>query len=472
VHRFPEGFIWGSATSAYQIEGAWRAGGKGLSIWDAFAHTPERTQNGETGDVACDHYHRFREDVELMAAMGLPAYRFSVSWSRIQPTGCGRPNRDGLRFYSDLIDALLEHDIAPWVTLYHWDLPLSLQLEEDGWLNPRISERFTEYARICYSAFGDRVKHWITFNEPWVCAVLGHGHGVFAPGRRSRSEPYRVAHEMLRAHARAVELYRREFQPKQNGIIGITNNCDWREPLTDAAEDREAAERALEFFLGWFADPVYRGEYPESMRARLGGRLPVFSAEDRSLLVGSSDFFGLNHYTTMYASHVNGEPAQVNVFGNGGMAEDQCVNLTVDPAWPQTTMEWSVVPWGCRKLLEWIDGRYERPEIIITENGCAAEDRLVEGVVEDVTRIEYLNGYLRACLDAIENGVTLKGYFVWSFLDNFEWALGYSKRFGIHHIDFPTGTRTPKSSAHWFRQVIQQNGLPVPQPAEAAAGRE
>jgi beta-galactosidase len=459
VVGFPTDFIWGSATSAYQIEGGWLAAGKGLSIWDAFSHTPGRTANGDTGDTACDHFHRFREDVALMADMGLPAYRFSISWPRIQPSGSGEPNAEGIRFYSDLIDSLLQHDITPWVTLYHWDLPLALQLEYDGWLNPRMADLFADYARICFGQFGDRVKHWITLNEPWVAAVLGYGQGAFAPGRISTAEPYRAGHELLRAHGRAVDVYRREFQEKQGGVIGITNNCDWREPLSDSAEDGAAAERALEFFLGWFADPIYIGEYPASMRERLGDRLPALTAEDRELIRGSSDFFGLNHYTTMLASHSEGGVVEFDVHGNGGIAEDQDVRLTADPSWRKSQMGWSIVPWGCRKLLEWIDARYARPEIVITENGYASDDQVVDGQVNDDCRIEFLHSYLSACKEAMENGVRLKGYFVWSLLDNFEWSCGYTKRFGLHHVDFATGERTPKASARWYREVIRANGV-------------
>ncbi|HET8656748.1 MAG TPA: GH1 family beta-glucosidase [Longimicrobiaceae bacterium] len=457
--RFPDGFIWGSATSSYQIEGAWREGGRGPSIWDAFSHTPGKTLNGDTGDVACDHYHRFREDVGLMAEVGLPAYRFSIAWPRIQPAGTGEPNPEGIRFYSELIDALLARGLTPWVTLYHWDLPVALQMEHDGWLNPRMADLFADYARICFEHFGDRVKNWITFNEAWVTAVLGYGQGVFAPGRVSNSEPYRAAHEMLRAHGRAVDVYRREFQASQGGVIGITNNCDWREPRGDSPEDREAAERALEFYLGWFADPIYRGDYPASMRERVGERLPAFSDEDRALIRGSSDFFGLNHYTTSYAAHAPGGGAAER-FGNAGLAEDQDVELSSDPAWPKTEMGWSIVPWGLRKLLGWIDARYGHPPIVITENGCAFDDRPVNGVVADEPRIAFLESYLAECHRAIENGVDLRGYFVWSLLDNFEWALGYSRRFGIHYVDFETLERIPKASARWYRRVIEQNGVP------------
>lgn len=457
--RFPDGFTWGAATSSYQIEGAWLEGGKGLSVWDAFVHTPGKTQNGDTGDVACDHYHRSREDVALMAELGLTAYRFSIAWPRIQPTGYGLPNPAGIRFYSELIDALLEHGITPWATLHHWDLPLALHLEHDGWLNPRMAGFFGEYARICFEHFGDRVKHWITLNEPWVTAVLGYGQGLFAPGRVSRVEPYRSAHEMLRAHGRAVEIYRGDFQPRQGGVIGITNNCDWREPLTDSDEDRAAAERAREFFLGWFADPLYRGDYPLSMRERVGERLPAFSSEDVALIRGSNDFFGLNHYTTMYAAHAPGSDVGRDTSANAGLIQDQEVSLSRDPTWPLTDMEWPIVPEGCRKLLEWVDQRYDRPEIVLTENGCAFDEPVVDGAVHDQRRIEFLEAYLAECHRAIQRGVRLQGYFVWSLLDNFEWASGYSKRFGIHHVDFETGHRLPKASARWYAEVIQRGGL-------------
>ena len=458
--QFPEHFVWGSATSSYQIEGAWLEGGKGLSVWDAFAHTPGRIHNGETGDIAADHYHRFREDVELMAEMGLKAYRFSISWPRIQPTGRGEVNPEGIRFYSQLIDALLEKGIAPWATLHHWDFPLALQLECDGWLNPRTAEYFRDYAELCFEHFGDRVKHWITLNEPWVIAVLGYGQGFFAPGRASNTEPYIAAHHLLRAHGLAVDVYRRKYQDQQKGVIGIANNCDWRESLTDSDKDRQAAERAVEFFLGWFADPLYRGDYPESMKARVGNRLPRFRDEDKALVQGSADYFGLNHYTTMYAADAgDGTSLRVDVKNNSGLSEDHGVILSADAAWPKTEMGWSIVPWGCRKLLEWIDARYGRPDILLTENGCAMKEDLVDNTVNDPGRIEFLSQYMTECYHAMQKGVRLKGYFVWSFMDNFEWALGYSQRFGLYYVDCSSGQRIPKASAKWYQRVIRENGF-------------
>ncbi len=458
--HFPADFTWGSATSSYQIEGAWNKDGKGPSIWDAFCQIPGKVANQDNGDRACDHLHKMKEDVQMMKALGLKAYRFSISWPRLLPNGTtSNINEKGIQFYSDLIDELLANDIEPWVTLYHWDLPLALQFEHDGWLGNAISDLFADYADLCFDRFGDRVKHWITINEAWVIAILGYGQGVFAPGRTSNSEPYLAGHHILKAHAKAVDCYRKKYQPTQKGKIGITNNCDWREPLTDSAEDKAAAQRALEFFLAWFADPIYLGQYPQCMIDRLGDRLPTFTEEEQAMLLGSSDFFGLNHYTTMYAADAKGQVEKGEVYGNGGLSEDQDVNLSVDPSWQKTSMQWSIVPWGCRKLLEWIDARYNRPDIVITENGCAFDDQLHQGVVDDQPRLDYVKTYLEECHKAMTNGVQLKGYFLWSLMDNFEWASGYEKRFGIHYVDFETLERTPKASAKWYAQVIAKQGF-------------
>ncbi len=465
MKQFPDNFVWGAATAAHQIEGGWNQGGRGPSIWDAFTHTPGKTNQGQTADVACDHYNRMEEDVALMKAMGLKAYRLSLSWSRLLPTGRGAVNEEGVAFYNRLIDSLLANDITPWVTLYHWDLPLALQMETDGLLNPDVADYFARYAEVCFERFGDRVKHWITLNEPWCSAVLGHGIGYFAPGRVSQAEPYIAAHNLLRAHGKIVEVYRRKFQAQQKGVIGITNNCDWREPKTDSAADKAAAQRSLEFFMGWFADPIYLGDYPAVMRERVGERMPQFSDEDRALLRGSSDFFGLNFYSGAYASEPEpGEGIKKRApAGNGGMAEDQKVELTDDPSWPKTGMDWSILPWSCRKMLKWIDERYDHPPIYITENGCAArseEEDDVAVAVNDDARIAFIDGYLNACHQSInEDKVDLRGYFLWSFMDNFEWAFGFSKRFGLHHVDFATGKRTPKKSAAWYGGVTERNGL-------------
>ncbi|MBK6814113.1 MAG: beta-glucosidase [Saprospiraceae bacterium] len=454
--KFPKDFIWGGATSSYQIEGAWNEEGKGPSIWDVFTMIPGKVNHFENGNIACDHYHRIEEDVALMKKIGLRAYRFSISWPRILPAGRGQVNQKGIDFYNKLINELVANDITPWVTLYHWDLPAALEFEINGWLGEEISDAFAEYADVCFAAFGDRVKNWITINESWVVAILGYGLGVFAPGKKSMDYPYQAGHNLLKAHAKAVATYRQKYQSTQHGRIGITNNCDWREPLTESPADKAAAERALEFFLAWFADPIYKGDYPPCMKERLGSRLPSFTAAEKNMIKGSSDFFGLNHYTTMYAADATHNREKGSVYGNGGLSEDQDVNLSVSPDWKMTSMQWAIVPWGCKKLLMWIDARYDHPEIIITENGCAFNESLVEGKVDDHERIQFFQGYLAAIQEAIRGGADVKGYFIWSLMDNFEWALGYNKRFGITYIDQDL-TRIPKASAWWYASVIEQN---------------
>lgn len=457
---FPKDFRWGAATASYQIEGGWQEGGKGLSIWDAFSHIPGRIADGDTGDTACDHYHRFRDDVALMKSLGLTAYRFSISWPRIQPDGRGKANAAGVRFYSDLIDCLLEHGIEPWATLYHWDLPLALQMEMDGWLNPGLADLFAEYADLCFAHFGDRVKHWMTFNEPWCTAVLGHGLGVLAPGRTSSAEPYRAAHTMLVAHARAVERLRGKHAA-QKGQIGMANCCDWREPLTDGEADRAAAQRSLEFFLGWFADPLYRGDYPEVMRRRVGGRLPKFTPEEQLLLAGSCDFFALNTYSTLLASALKPDDGRtLSPYCNAGLVEDQAVFLEPDPAWEETAMVGKYnVPWGCRKMLEWVDARYAHPPVYVTENGCACEEPDRGRALHDAFRVKFLEGYLAECAAALHGGVDLRGYFVWSLLDNFEWCMGYGMRFGMVRVEFDTLQRIPKASARRYASIIAEGKL-------------
>ncbi|MFP2997016.1 GH1 family beta-glucosidase [Spongiivirga sp. MCCC 1A20706] len=454
--NFPNDFIWGSATSSYQIEGAHDKDGKGPSIWDKFCKTPGNVLNNDNGNIAIDHYHRFKEDIALLKKQGFTAYRFSISWARILPNGKGQVNEKGIEFYNKLIDELLANDIQPWVTLYHWDLPQALYESKEDWLNPVISDHFEEYATICFDRFGDRVKHWITLNEPWVAAILGYGQGVFAPGHISNSEPYLAAHHMLIAHAKAVNIYKSYFK-SQHGTIGITNNCDWREPIDQQPKNIEAAERALLFFLGWFADPIWLGDYPQVMKDRLGDRLPVFTKSEKVLLKDSSDFFGLNHYTTMYAAEQDEDAEEVSAYGNGGLSEDQDVQLSQDPKWPLTDFNWAVVPWGCTKMLQWIADRYDNPNIIITENGCAYHDEVQNGEVHDERRVEFYKSYIEACDDAIQNGVSLKGYFAWSMFDNFEWASGYSQRFGINYIDYDTLERIPKDSAKWFTKIIKKH---------------
>ncbi len=456
---FPKDFLWGCSTSAYQVEGAWDQDGKGPSVWDVFTQIPGKINIGHDARIAADHYNRMERDVQLMADIGIRAYRFSISWSRILPQGQGKVNKMGIAFYSKLIDLLLEKDITPWPTLFHWDLPLTLQFEKDGLLNPYIVDAFTEYADVCFYYFADRIKYWLTLNEPYVYAMLGYGFGCMAPGRKSMTEPYLAAHHLLLAHAKIVQLFREKYKHINNGKISLPLNCDWREPLTYKPEDTAAAQRALDFFLGWFADPIFLGDYPESMKVRLGDRLPAFSTDEKDMVRGSADFFALNHYTTHYAEACSEGFENAVPWENGGFAEDQHVKLSSDPTWEKTEMGWNVVPYGLYKLLHWIHKRYGQPETYITENGCAFNDQLDNGCVNDHQRIEFLRGYISECHKAIGEGVKLKGYFVWSLLDNFEWMLGYSKRFGLYYVDFQTAKRIPKASAHWYCNLIKSNSV-------------
>ncbi len=448
-------FLWGVATASYQIEGGVREGGRGASVWDAFCRIPGRVHGTDNGDVACDSFHRYAEDVKMLKLLGVDAYRFSIAWPRIQPTGRGPANPEGIAYYNALIDLLLANGITPFVTLYHWDLPLDLELAHDGWRNRELVDDFAAYARICFDAFGDRVRHWITFNEPWCTSVLGYGLGAFPPGRTDPDEPYRVGHHLLLAHAAAVRCFREGGYP---GVIGITNNCDWREPLTDSPADRDAAERAVQFFYGWFTDPVVRGDYPELMRERLGDRLPRFTPEEQAGLKGSVDFLGLNHYSTLYASAE--EPAgagDIGPNGNGGMSDDQQVFLSVDPSWEQTDLQWNVVPWGFRKLLNWIARRYPGLPIYVTENGCAVAEPDAVTALDDEPRCRFLRSYTDALRAAVrEDALDIRGYFCWSLMDNFEWAHGYTKRFGLLRVSPDQLERVPKRSFYVYQQLIKE----------------
>lgn len=451
-----EKFIWGVATAAHQIEGAWLEGGKGLNIWDAYSHTPGKITNGDTSAIACDHYHRYEEDIDLIADLGAGGYRFSISWARIIPDGKGAVNQEGIDFYNRLIDGLIAKGVTPFVTLYHWDLPLALQMEDDGWLSYSTAEAFAKFAEVCFEAFGDRVDHWMTFNENWCTAVLGYGTGLFAPGRISETDPYVVGHNLLLAHGLAVQSFRRG---EYAGQIGIANNCDFREPLTDSEEDRAAAQESLEFFYGWLTDPVVFGEYPAIMRERLGDRLPEFTAEQKELLKGSADFLGLNHYTTHFASRSDQVAnAVASVDGNGGMSDDQNVVLSSDPEWHVTSMGWFVVPWGLRKMLNWIHERYNSLPIYVTENGTALANNDAETAIDDRERADFIKSYTDAMNEAIEeDGVDVRGYFCWTLMDNFEWCRGYDMRFGLIFCNFETLERTPKASYYAYREIIQNS---------------
>lgn len=470
---FPKDFFFGTATAAYQVEGAAKEGGRGASTWDEFSHTPGKTKNGDTGDVACDHYHRVEEDLRLMSNMGVDAYRLSISWPRILPSGRGAVNEEGVAFYNKLIDGLLARGITPYVTLYHWDLPLELQNEFGGWLGDEIVPAFAEYADLCFARFGDRVKHWITVNEPQCHAMCGYCFGIHAPGRgsdrrtceegNSATEPYLVAHNILRAHAATVAVYRAKYKA-QGGSIGLALDAEWAEPISGSDEDKEASNRRMQFQLAWLLDPIYKGDYPAVMRAKLGPRLPQFTAEERQRLRGSLDFVGLNHYTSKWVSHdPSRDPLATSAEGGGDMFWDQGVHIHSEkdgvPIGERAASEWLyIVPWGLYKVLMWITERYGQPPIIITENGMDEEDDPelpLEEALKDTRRIQYYNDYLLNVARATRDGAQVKGYFAWSFMDNFEWREGYSRRFGIHFVDYKKGCdRHPKHSALWWKKLL------------------
>lgn len=503
--QFSENIFFGAATAAYQIEGAAQEGGRKPSIWDDFARTPNYTEHGATGDVACDHYYRFREDVEIMSQLGLQSYRFSISWSRLMPDGEGHVNEAAVEFYSGLIDALLDKGIRPWVTLYHWDLPSALEADFGGWLGPkaRVSAAFGGYARACFERFGDRVKDWITLNEPWCVAVLGYNTGAHAPGRDAAPdiEPYVAAHNLLLAHAEAVRIYREDFAEHQAGQIGIALNADWRQPRDPARqEDVTAARRAMEFSLGWFAHPVFFGDYPCCMRETCGDRLPKFTDEESDRLRGSSDFFGLNSYSTNFAA-----PLSKDLKGTGYWADIGVEWWHYDGDWEKTDMGWPIVPWGFRELLLYVHRAYRAPGgVVVTENGCACEPDASleldkrpgalepqpaaksrpgerprrpgakkarwEDTFEDPQRVRFFRAHLSAVHAARAGGADVRGYFAWSLLDNFEWSFGYTKRFGIVRVDYATQKRTIKASGRFLAKVIAERGFQAPEASEQFAG--
>jgi beta-glucosidase len=441
---FPQDFIWGAATASYQIEGAVREDGRGESIWDRFSHTPGRTYEGQTGDAACDHYHRYPEDVALMAELGLKGYRFSIAWPRIFPAGSGKPNPQGIGFYQKLIDRLLQKGIDPLVTLYHWDLPQKLQ-DQGGWDNRDTVSHFADYAAYIFETLGDRVAKWITFNEPSIAALNGHALGEHAPGFTDYALAIRVSHHLNLAHAQAVRIYRQTGLP---GRIGTTLNFTTVYPASDSAEDRAAARLVDGHNNRWYSDPVLKGAYPQDMLdfylKKLKG--PQIRPGDMELLAGAPiDFLGVNYY---FPTFVKSAP------GNGFLGYVQ-----LKPAGNYTAMGWEVNPQGLYDLLMWLDRDYNHPVLYVTENGAAFQDACIGGKVADPDRIAYLKGHFEAAHRAIQNGVNLKGYYVWSLLDNFEWAHGYSKRFGVIYTDYPTQNRIWKDSARWYREVIANNGL-------------
>jgi len=440
--RFPAGFLWGASTSAYQIEGSPLADGAGPSIWHRFSHTPGRTANGETGDVACDHYNRYAADVDLMSSLGLTAYRFSIAWGRILPEGKGPVNRRGLDFYDRLIDCLLERGITPSVTLFHWDLPAALD-DRGGWLNPDIAGWFADYATTVFRAFDDRVPMWATLNEPWVVTDGGYLHGPLAPGHRSLFEAPIAAHHLLRAHGSAVQAYRAEGHHQ----IGLVVNLEPKYPASSAPEDIAATARADAYMNRQFLDPVFLGSYPDELPEIFGEAWPEFPAADLDLIRQPIDFLGINYYFRSVTKHDDDKlPVRASAVRQ--------------PGHPHTETGWEMYAPALTRVLLWIRERYGPIPLYITENGAAMYDppKPLDGRVEDPLRVYYLREHLRAAREAIRQGVDLRGYFAWSFMDNYEWSLGYDRRFGIVHVDFETQVRTPKSSALFYSGVIQSHG--------------
>jgi beta-glucosidase len=450
----PASFEFGVATASYQIEGAVHEDGRGPSIWDTFSHTPGKVFQGDTGDVACDHYHRYPEDVALMADLGVDSYRLSLAWPRIQPTGKGPANAAGLAFYGRLVDALLERGIAPAVTLYHWDLPQALE-DAGGWRARDTAERFAEYAEIVQEHLGDRVHRWITLNEPFCSSILGYSNGRHAPGAHEGHGALAAAHHLLLGHGLAVQRLRPRLA--EGDQLGITLNLQPVTPVSDSAADRAAADRALLLSNRLFTDPVLAGSYPELAREAWGPITDFGFLQDGDLEVIAAplDFLGVNYY---FPSRVRAaEPAEADPARR--TADDLGYEDVISPDEERTAMGWPVEADGLRRLLHWLDDTYPGlPPIYITENGRACDDVVDEdGQVRDPDRVRYLRDHLGAVAQAGAEGVDVRGFYAWSLMDNFEWADGYAKRFGIVHVDYETQKRTPKSSFDWYRGVIAEH---------------
>jgi beta-glucosidase len=434
--RFPPDFVWGAATASYQIEGAANEDGRGESVWDRFCATPGKVRNADNGTVACDFYHRYREDIALMGELGIDAFRFSVAWPRVLPAGRGRINEAGLDFYDALVDELLGNGIAPYVTLFHWDTPQVIE-DAGGWPARDTVDAFAEYVEAVAQRLGDRVGHWITHNEPWVVSWVGHGWGHHAPGRTSDADALATAHHLLLSHGRAVEILR-ALSPDSE--VGITLNLDNAYPASESAEDLASAHWVDGLHNRWFLDPLFRGAYPEDMAEAWAEIMPEVRDGDLATISTPIDFLGVNNYTSpLVAADENGGRSQI-VRRND-----------VD----RTDMGWEVVPEGLHDLLVRLHRDYEPKAIYVTENGAAYPDvRGHDGAVHDPERQAYLEAYVAAASRAIAKGVPLRGYFAWSLLDNFEWAWGYWKRFGLVYIDYATLERVPKGSFYWYRDFV------------------
>ncbi|GHF25029.1 GH1 family beta-glucosidase [Pseudolysinimonas yzui] len=437
---FPPGFRWGLATAAYQIEGAANEGGRGASIWDTFAATPGRTFHGDTGDIACDHYHRWEHDLDLLADLGVTDYRLSVSWSRLQPTGRGDLNPHGVAFYRAVLAGLRDRGIRPLVTLYHWDLPQPLE-DAGGWPVRATAERFADYADLAVRALGDLATDWVTLNEPWCSSFLGYGSGAHAPGRTEPAAAVAAAHHLNLAHGLAVPRIR---AASPDARIGITNIVTDVVPESDLLVDRAAATRVDAASNRIFLDPVYLGRYSDAVLDTLPGLRDHVRPGDLEIIAVPTDFAGVNHYQRVLVHHAPGS----------GMLD--AVETAAEPA--TTSFGWSVTPDALTTVLRRVATEFTSLPIYVTESGASFSDYVdPDGVVADHERVAYLRGYLDAAADAVRAGVDLQGYYAWSFLDNFEWAEGYSKRFGLVYVDYRTQERIPKLSAHWYRRAILEH---------------
>jgi beta-glucosidase len=451
---FPDGFAWGAATASYQIEGGVHEGGRGPSIWDTFAHTPGRIADGETGDVADDHFHRYAEDVGLLADLGATHYRFSFAWPRLQPDGRGALNPAGVDFYSRLLDALLERGIQPWATLYHWDLPQALE-DAGGWPVRDTAQRFAEYAALVHERFHDRFGNWTTLNEPWCSAFLGYASGNHAPGRQEPAAALAAAHHLMLGHGLAVEAMRAQ---DAGSTYGITLNLYPVDPATDADADRDAARRIDAVTNRIFLDPLLRGRYPDDLRADVAAvsDLSFIADGDEKTIAAPLDVLGVNYYSR-HVVRSSGSPQEGRSTAWVGSSDV----VSVPRALPTTEMGWEIDPQGLYDVLSRVYREYGPLPLYVTENGAAYADAPdADGAVHDPQRVEYLDSHFRTAHRAIQDGIDLRGYFVWTLMDNFEWAWGFTKRFGLVYVDYPTQRRIPKDSARWFAEVTRRNGPP------------
>jgi beta-glucosidase len=436
---FPADFVWGASTSSYQIEGAVDVDGRGKSIWDVFSHTPGRIKGDDTGDVACDHYHRWAEDIEWLARGGFNAYRFSTAWPRILPSGAGVVEHRGLDFYDRLVDGLMARGIAPWLCLYHWDLPQALQ-DEGGWLKRDTAEKFADYARVVGRRLGDRVKHWAMFNEPNVHALFGYGAGSHAPGLTGLANMLAATHHQNLAHGRALQALRAEHSGLR---LGTVISLQPVRASSESPEDRRAAERFDALWNGAFAEPLLQGFYPAAVAAEFA---PLTASGDLAVIHQPMDFLGINYYSRMYVANAPG-----SLLGAWWGPIPGVTRFTA--------MGWPVTPEGLHEVLTSLRDRYGDLELYVTENGACFDDRVdADGTVRDDDRIAFLRDHLAAAHRALADGVNLRGYFVWSLLDNFEWAEGYTRRFGVVRVDFASLKRTPKASFAFLADTIRRRG--------------